>query len=77
MVLLHGTREAITEHQALDVTGLGCVSDNGSRGLTLCTASANVPHFKIDAVCITDMNILFLLSMLPSGWLPFNRTKQQ
>lgn len=31
-----------SRHQALDVTGLGCVSDNGSRGSTLCTASAIV-----------------------------------
>lgn len=37
MTLLHRGRN--THQQALDVTGFGGVSDNGSRGSTLCTAS--------------------------------------
>lgn len=36
----HGTKETITDDTALDVTVLGCVSDNGFTALTLCTASA-------------------------------------
>lgn len=36
----HGTKETVADDTALDVTVLGCVSENGFTALTLCTASA-------------------------------------
>lgn len=36
----HGTKGTVADDAALDVTVLGCVSDNGFTALTLCTASA-------------------------------------
>lgn len=55
-----------SRHQALDVTGLGCVSDNGSRGSTLCTASAIVHLSKNRCSLHTWTDCSFIASTLGS-----------